>query len=238
MHIVNIFPSNMINPDMPRQKYELYLAHQILKNPAKFEFLAEGNGLSYKILDNSAYELGKGLELDLLLKAAEIINADEIVLPDLFKSEESFNYSLSNLIKIPKNFKRNIAIVAQGSSLHSLKNNLLKAKQIKRINTIMLPKWSWAYRSELMHLLIDTDKQIHWLGMGCNITEIICEYSNLIRSVDTGYFTALASTDCEQSIFNDRLKKVVIDLDHMDVDMNKLKHLMIQQLLLLEEINV
>lgn len=239
MKIINILPNNMIKPDMIRQDYELYLAHQILANPKQFEFLAQEKDCSYKILDNSAYELGKGLELNKLLEAADIIDADEIVLPDIFKSNDSFKYSLKYLIEIPTDFKRKIAIVAQGSGVIDLADSISKIKQLKRVDTIMLPKWSWAWRMDLMRLLVfGSDKDIHWLGMGDCITETVGPYTDQIRSIDTGYFTALASTDYEQSIFNKRIDDIKINLDNMPVKENNLLNLMSQQKLFLEEINV
>lgn len=238
MKIINIFPNNLINENMIRQDYELYLAHQILANPNKFEFLSQEKDCSYKILDNSAYELGKGLNLEQLLQAAEIIGADEIVLPDIYKSNESLEYSLKYLLEIPASFKRKIAIVAQASNVIDLKTNLTKIKQLKRIDTIMLPKWSYSWRMDLMGALTDTDKKIHWLGMGNNITEVIGPYSDKIRSIDTGYFTALASTDYKQSIFNKRIDDIEINLAYMPVKEGNLINLMSQQRLFLEEINV
>lgn len=238
MQIINILPSNMIKPGMIRQDYELYLAHQILANPKQFEFLAQEKGCSYKILDNSAYELGKGLELNKLLQAADIIDANEVVLPDVFKSNDSFEYSLKYLIEIPANFKRKIAFVAQGSNIIDLKYGLTRIKQLKRVDTIMLPKWSWAWRMDLMNVLTDTDKEIHWLGMGNNITEVIGTHTHKIRTIDTGYFTALASTNYEQSIFNKRIDDIKINLNHMFVKEGNLINLMSQQRLFLEEINV
>jgi hypothetical protein len=229
----------MIKPDMIRQDYELYLAHQILANPKRFEFLANDiKGKHYKILDNSAYELNKGLSLDLLLKAADIINADEIVLPDIYKSNDSFEYSLKYLTEIPVGFKRKIAMVAQGASIIDLTYSIDKIKRLKRVDTIMLPKWSWAWRMDLMHLLLNTDKTIHWLGMGDRITETVGPYTEMIRSIDTGYFTALASTNYEQSIFNKRIDDIEINLDDMPVREDNLINLMSQQKLFLEEINV
>ena len=238
MKIINIFPSNLINENMIRQDYELYLAHQILANPKQFEFLSQEKGCSYKILDNSAYELGKGLDLEQLLKAADIIDANEIVLPDIFKSNDSFEYSLKYLIEIPANFKRKIAFVAQGSNIIDLKYNLTRIKQLKRVNTIMLPKWSWAWRMDLMNTLVTTEKEIHWLGMGDSITEVIGTHTCNIRTIDTGYFVALASTDYEQSIFNKRIDSIEINLDSMPVKESNLINLMSQQRLFLEEINV
>ena len=239
MKIINILPSNMIKPGMIRQDYELYLAHQILANPKQFEFLAQEKDCSYKILDNSAYELGKGLELNKILEAADIIDANEIVLPDIYKSNDSFEYSLKYLIEIPTDFKRKIAIVAQGSGILDLIHSLDRIKQLKRVDTIMLPKWSWAWRMDLMRLIVfGPDKDIHWLGMGDCITETVGPYTDWIRSIDTGYFTALASTDYEQSIFNKRIDDIKINLDNMPVKENNLLNLMSQQKLFLEEINV
>ena len=228
MQIINILPNNLIGPDMPRQEYELYLAGQILKEPDKYSFLQDDIN-SYKILDNSACELGKGLEIEQLLEAAKIIGADEIVLPDILKSNESLDYSLECMSKIPSNFKQKIALVIQGVDFGELVINAKKAKKIKQIDTIMLPKWSKHCRTLLTELISDSDKEIHWLGMGTSLRELLEPIASLVRTMDTGYYTALAAGDYGLTLFEDRKDDIDINLDYMNVNIEKLNDFIRQQ---------
>ena len=228
MQVINILPNNLISPGMPRQEYELYLAGQILKEPDKYNFLQDDID-SYKILDNSACELGRGLGIEQLLEAAKIIGADEIVLPDILKSNESLDYSLDCLSKIPSNFKQKIAIVVQGSDFGELVVNAKKIKKIKEIDTIMLPKWSAHCRPLLTELVSDVDKEIHWLGMGNSLRELLEPMAGLVRTMDTGYFTAIAASDYNITLFEDRRADIDINLDHMDVDIKRLCDFIEQQ---------
>lgn len=249
--ICNILPNNIINEKMPRQEYELYLTHQILKDKEKFAFLRQDKAnsiCSYKILDNSACELGEGLDFNLVLEAAEVIGANEVVLPDKPQSGSSLAYTLKYLKDVPDNCPYKLAAVAQGSNIDELKTCIVQILGLKRINTIMLPKWYCklnstnglgrvdlvAYTIQIMSLL-DVKKDIHLLGLDTGIREIIHPtIARCVRSVDTGYFAAMSTPSWTHlDVTDDRPRELKIDLDNMDVDMNRWNELLRQQKVIL-----
>ena len=235
---------------MPRQRYELYLTHKILEDPQKFEFLSREKGGSFKILDNSACELNEGMDFDKVLKAAEIIGANEVVLPDIRQD----SYSLSKTLEVLANIDTNnipyrLAAVVQGTTTTEVLQCAIQILSLKSISTIMIPKWYTTLDStnglgrlsltrtiyDLM--TTDTHKDIHWLGLGTGIRELISPVSNLVRSVDTGYFVAMSTPQWSHlNIASERPKELVIDLEYMDVDLTRLQTLMLQQEKLLKEV--
>ena len=253
IEICNILPSNCINEQMPRQKYELYLTHKILENPKKFEFLANEKGVSYKILDNSACELGEGLDFAKVLEAAEVIGADEVVLPDLPRKGNSLAYTLKYLIDVPTDCKYKLAAVVQGETEEEILTCAEQILQLKRINTIMIPKWYCQLNSSNglgRHVLtkkiimlmdaLQAKKEIHWLGLDTGIRELITPLVQIVRSVDTGLFAAYSTPQWEKmNICSERPRELKIDLEQMDVDMNKWsKYLQQQQQIIGEMKNV
>ncbi len=244
MQIAHILPVNMISEEMPRQNIEMYLTHKVLEHPEVFKFLAKDkeNGIeTFKILDNSACELGKGMDFDLVLKAARIIGANEIVLPDIPRSGKSACRTLKYWIDLPDEIKQqyNIAAVCQGENRQQL---LQCAEQLISlpINTIMLPKWYCSMDSEnglgrydltleilkIIDRLGRTDCEIHWLGCDTGLRELVSPISNFVRSVDTGYFTALSTPQWKQlHVSEDRPRDLKIDLEQMPVDLTRWQEL-------------
>lgn len=241
MQIVNILPNNYIDSNMVRQDIELYLAHQILKEPERFRFLSKDylnyTNKYYKILDNSAFELKEGLSLDKIIEASKIIGANEIVLPDIYKSSNSFETTLNALYEYKKSrfsYGLKLAAVAQGSNMEELKDCINQILSLKEINTIMLPKWSTFCNEEngplngrriLTKYIIEQskkyniNKEIHWLGLGIGISELFFPEMHYIRSVDTGYFTMQSTTDYNQlKITTPRPESLEINLDNANVD--------------------
>lgn len=87
MELIHILPKgNLVSK--PKQKYELYLADEILKDPEFYETYVRGTP-GYKILDNSLNELGTSVSLDKLEEAASIIEPDEFVMPDDINPDRS-----------------------------------------------------------------------------------------------------------------------------------------------------
>ena len=87
MELIHILPKgNLIAK--PYQKYELYLADEILKDPEFYATYVKGTP-GYKILDNSLNELGASVSMDKLEEAASIIEPDEFVYPDDINPEKS-----------------------------------------------------------------------------------------------------------------------------------------------------
>ena len=87
MELIHILPKGNLK-DKPNQKYELYLADEILKDPDFYREYVKGTP-GYKILDNSLNELGASMSLEQLSEAADIICPDEVVYPDSIDPEES-----------------------------------------------------------------------------------------------------------------------------------------------------
>lgn len=253
--IAHILPTNKIEADMPRQRVEMYLTHKILEHPANFAFLAEDKqkGIkSFKILDNSACELGEGLDFRLVLEAAEIIDADEIVLPDIPRSGKSLSRTLQYLIDLDKGIcaKYRIAAVCQGETFDQVVSCAEQILSIGAIKTIMLPKWYCSMNSSNglgRHKLTEEiigriscsgrqDVEIHWLGLDTGIRELITPLNRMVRSVDTGYFAALATSQWSHlPATAERPRELKIDLECMDVDMKRWALLVQQTNKLFEE---
>lgn len=251
--ICNILPNNCINENMPRQDYELYLTHKILEDPKKFEFLSQDKQKdikSYKILDNSACELGEGMNFDKVLEAASIIGADEVVLPDIRQGSCSLSKTLETLVGIDANsLPYRLAAVVQGTTVEEVLQCATQILTLANVRTIMLPKWYATLNStnglgriNLTYAICDkmrelgVYKAIHWLGLGTGIRELISPASDLVRSVDTGYFAALSTPQWNHlNVASERPKELKIDLEYMDVDMTRFKQLIVQQQKLLGE---
>lgn len=82
MKLAFITPTAYLSDIAAQGDMHLVLAQHVLNNEAYREFYRKES--KYKILDNGAFELGHPLPLEEVLKAAEMINADEVVAPDVF----------------------------------------------------------------------------------------------------------------------------------------------------------
>ena len=91
MYLINIFPLGNICLES-NQRMHMFLTHMVEKYPAYTE--AARNAPGYKILDNSLIELGGAVDLERVVKAAEYIGADEIILPDVFLQDGRENHNL------------------------------------------------------------------------------------------------------------------------------------------------
>jgi len=72
--------------------YHLLLAHDILAHPHEYREVyghLQEDAFKYIILDNSVIELGEPLPPKDLLKAADIVKADVIVLPDVLRNKDA-----------------------------------------------------------------------------------------------------------------------------------------------------
>ena len=249
--VANILPVNCIGEDMPRQEYELYLTHKILEYPDRFSFLAKDRDRgvnSYKILDNSACELGEGMDFGKVIEAAQIIGADEVVLPDFPRSSKSLCNTLKYLVDVPTDFPYKLAAVVQGGTEKEVLDCATQILMLKRINTIMLPKWYCSLNStnglgrhaltlQILNMMqsLQAPKYIHWLGLDTGMRELISPVAMAVRSVDTGYLAALSTPKwSDHDLFFDRPRELKIDLEHMDVDMNRWHQLVAQQQHILE----
>lgn len=224
--IINILATQNLKSDFPRQHYEFYLAHKILEHPDIYSKVYEGD--SYKIVDCSACELGVGVDMNSVLRAANIVGASEIILPDIVKSDNSLDISLKALNSLNQYQlnKYNIAIVIQGSTLQTALQSVRRLctdhDAMVLIDTIMIPKWfSTRSRTVLTQEVqkLAPKKMIHWLGLGDDIAYCIAKAKQLgIRSMDTGYFISIAQKGMDNVVKLERNHYHTIDLEK-----NKLK---------------
>lgn len=220
--IVNILAKESIQTEFVRQPIEFYLAHKILEDPAIYKAASIGN--SYKIVDCSACELGTGVSMKAVLKAARIVRASEIILPDKVRDDNSLQMSLDALNTLTSKelneFK--IAIVIQGHTLRSALSSLhtlcANHDAMVMIDTIMIPKWFTTSARVILTERVKKlapKKNIHWLGLGSDIGYCITKAKELhIRSMDTGYFLSVAQNKMTDVIKQTRDMQHVIDLDH------------------------
>lgn len=185
----------------------LVLAHLVLRDEAYREYYK--NETKYKILDNGAFELRTPLSTEEILKAAELIGADEVVAPDVFlDAEASFNLTsmfttkVKVLSKEPVTFK--VMGVPHGNTFFSWLECFQRLYHHSRIDTIGIGYQSckvfssvWpdakslsTIRANLVKALTThfTEKPIHLLGGGSNPIEVL-QYKNIptVRSIDTSF---------------------------------------------------
>jgi len=108
-HILNIASNSPMH---------LLLAHIALKDStyvANYKRLKNDHG-HYLIMDNSAFELGHSMDIIDLLAAADSVNADEIVAPEVFGNLGKTIEAVHNFIPyVSKDLK--IGAVTQGNSM-------------------------------------------------------------------------------------------------------------------------
>ncbi len=117
MKLINIFPLGNLGMHY-NQDMHMFLTHLVEKYPFYAKFAKEVKG--YKILDNSLIELGGAVDLKRVLEAAALIEADEIILPDVFQNGpatiDAVNTALSELNDLYPNrsWPYKLMAVAQG----------------------------------------------------------------------------------------------------------------------------
>ncbi len=146
INLAIISPFNYLEHSL-KGDIHMALTHLVLNedNLEYVQFYRQSN--KYKILDNSAFELeelGVGLKSNLVLKAADIISADEIIATDvLYKAEETIESTI-NFINDVKNKNKHsdykIQAVAQGSSKKEILYCFHELMKMNSVNVIGLSK--------------------------------------------------------------------------------------------------
>lgn len=211
MYICNILPAE--NVAQYEQRYEMYLAPEVLKHPERYKEIAQGRD-SYKILDNGCYELGSSLPMEQILEAARIINANEIILPDTMgDAEETIKATLEALKTLHKIFgirsiPYKLMAVIQGSKPSDYGFCAEVYKSYPEITTLGIPKnFCKDYHPEYIRPasrsccameLKETypTKEIHMLGVISQIHELKC-VANIVRSCDTSLMVENVKHDRE-----------------------------------------
>lgn len=194
MKLINIFPLGNLGMHY-QQDMHMFLTHLVEKYPFYAKFARDVKG--YKILDNSLIELGGAVNLQRVLDAAAHIDADEIILPDVFQNGpetiKAVEASIKELLGIYPDgkFPYRLMAVAQGKDEKEwyecynflLKNNFIDVIGIPKVLAKAHPQGRPHFVNELCDLQA---KPHHLLGLWYSMTEFN-EYRNIddIRSCDT-----------------------------------------------------
>lgn len=225
MKLINIFPLGNLGMHYT-QDMHMFLTHLVEKYPFYAEIAKEVRG--YKILDNSLIELGGAVDMTRVLDAAEVIGADEIILPDVFqKGPETIDavyMALSELnFRYPnRSWPYKLMAVAQGRDAQEwyecymslLKNPDIDVIGIPKVLAKMHPQGRPYFVNELCDLQA---KPHHLLGLWYSMSEFN-EYERIcdIRSCDTvlsGYMAkhGLSAAGVRPDGYTVDLEKDVID---------------------------
>lgn len=201
MIITHILPKNKVG--LIRQPIEMYLADLIVRYPEDYEVVC-GPSKSYKIVDNSYNELGRSVTLDRLVKAAEIIEADEVILPDRESASEYINHLQHDINFLKHNCKKdvNLMAVVHAADWSEALNQIALFSLYPDIDTIGLPKpiaeiapFSTGRIQAAKMIKSITSKNVHFLGSELLLEEITGRDVSNVRSMDTGYFISEAGAD-------------------------------------------
>lgn len=178
---------------MFEQPRVMLLTHLVEKYPEYAKLARESN--SYKILDNSIVELGSAVSIERIFKAAELVNAQEVILRDGYpKAEPTRQCIKEDLEWIEKNGllgKFKIQAVCHGQNLEEFKETFNFINNDPRVDVIGIPKVLslWAgERWKLFDIFKNTTKEIHFLGSWYSLREIFTmpkEVYDRVRSCDT-----------------------------------------------------
>lgn len=230
MYLINIYPLGNLENEY-HQNMHMFLTHMVEKYPAYVSVAQSVPG--YKILDNSLIELGGSVSIQRVVNAARLIEADEIILPDVFQNGpetlKAVDKALEELDKIYPNgqYPFKLQAVAQGATIEEWyqcytglqRNPMVDVIGIPKILAKMHPQGRPYFVNELCSL---GTKEHHLLGMWYSMSEI-GEYTrpDLIRSCDTvlwGFINkyALGLLGVRPDGYTINLEKDVIKYDDMD----------------------
>lgn len=196
-----IAPVGILNRFAVGRPFHLALAHQILTDQDYSNFYREESKRgSYVIVDNSLFENGHvSLTLSEVMGAAIRVQAQEVVLPDVFKDGPATYESTKKSLQAARNLYHGqfrYAAVAQGSTPIEFLECFTRLLSMDHIYCVQVPKvmdtiWPGG-RAALMHYLnhyypmTSVGKPVHLLGIWTDPIElVVCHNIPWIRSVDT-----------------------------------------------------
>ena len=218
-----------------RTGYYLLLTHLALKYPDYVQFWNKQEG--YKVLDNSLIELGSAVSLEDVLRAAEILKVDEIVLPDIYLEEaatvRAVNKALHELHRLKVVDKYKLQAVAQGADASEWKRCWDLFNTVPEITCVAIPKvtetlFKGGRPAAVEYALANNpeNKEIHLLGCWSDIKELE-SYSTTqrekIRGIDTS-LTYHATIDYQYFVRGETSKpayKINLEADY-ELDVNLL----------------
>ncbi len=181
--------------------YKMFMAltHLVENNEVYKMWLKRYDG--YIILDNSIVELGGAVSLNRLCDAAEEIQADEIILPDVMEDGPAtvalVKKNIAGLYKrYGKTWPFKIQAVVQGKTPEEIEHCFCDLANIPEVDVLGIPK-HFAFKHSrgrvgFEYLWEDCKKEIHLLGLAQSFTEL-AQYADpeAIRSCDTSLMTVL-----------------------------------------------
>lgn len=179
--------------------YSFCLAHLALQDRTYIDFYKKAKG--YKIVDNSIFELDHALPYADIIKAADILKANEVVSPDSFQNGPKTIKATEDFLKFFRaanlQEKYKVMGVVQGSNIPSWvkcftwmdKNPLISVIGISYVGCAAFAKDPTDSRVKAVKYAIDhikPTKPLHLLGIGGNPLEVALQsYFPQVRSCDT-----------------------------------------------------
>ena len=220
------------------------LAHQVLINKEYANYFI--NSKQYKIIDNGAAELGKSIEPEELLRAARMINADEIWCPDkLYDKKETLNLTKNFLTKMTEEDNKRFKLVglAQGRTMSEWIDCYEQMLEMPEISVMAISKYSvecfreicgnddFSVCREACVMYLDSNdlikKPLHLAGANCRwINEIkFMKKFPFVRSTDSNIpfklgVMGLKIDECEEEP-NERLNHDIKNLTKEQLNLIK-----------------
>lgn len=223
MNIAHIVPVKQMYL-IEDQPIAMFLTH-LVENYPEYEHFAK-NFKGYKILDNSLIEVGKAMSIGRVIDAACRIHADEIILPDVFRSSgptlHAVESGLTTIDTMGMSQAFYVMAVAQGHSAETFKQCYEALEKINEIDVIGIPKITAKLhpkgRPYFEPLWFNSHKSIHLLGLWYSFIELSAYRAlNRIRSVDTclASFFTLHGLEYASAVRPDGF---TIDLENTTID--------------------
>ncbi len=205
---------------------QMALTHKVLDqaDPNYALFYKNASRSSYVILDNSLWELGSSLEVGDLYRACEIIEPDELIIPDVFRDAEGTKWAFRNFRDAHmQNFrdrfpKLKFNVVIQGSNLTEWLDCYDYIATQPLIDTVSLPKvldkdFGIGGRISMLNILETTNrvksKEYHLLGIWDNPIELLTVATRhpWVRSVDSALPVHAALAEVKFDLINGYIKQ-------------------------------
>lgn len=197
MKVINIHSLPNIDKEL-NQSEHMFLTHLVLNCPHYRKVAYECEG--FKILDNSVIELGSAMDPGLVISAANLIRADEVVLPDAYMDGFLTRRLISEHLDT---FKRELPgtqlmAVVHGNDETDWMHTLHWILNTPEIDTIGIPKCTAKMHPRgRVHFIekairecakLEAPPFIHLLGLQYSFNELFMlsdDIKNCIRSCDT-----------------------------------------------------
>ncbi len=200
---------------LPYTKMDFILLHKCIEDKEYLEQHQYFKG--YKILDNSAYQLQKSMDIDVLLKYAKLLNVDEIVAPDKMGDSKYTIEMTKKFIEVCPS-KYAIMSVVHGKNRYEWNDCFNTLNSLDGIDVIGINKKDIIWDGiNIIHTNLDlsddmyinrintlcylsekvkSNKPIHLLGMN-DVRDILTNfkyYNPNVRSIDGNILLKLAKT--------------------------------------------